>query len=370
MKCPSCQTDLFVGSRFCPSCGTRLDQPSPDGVCMTRNEFFRLALPQRFQSFVHTGIFLSYFCALVNLISSIWNPVFGILQALLCLTFAIGLQVSKSVAWALTETVLTAGCLVIGFVLDGSFVNLIALVAGIFACIGTHALSNFYTAYVVSGKTPELRDEEGRHMVLKYKRRKNIRLVAVVTLCVLMGITFSISLAVHLTGNRQDEGYTAGTIAGDGSYENSFAGIRLSPDEGWTVYSGRALNAKRLELQASGVDSMVYYAANESMNASVRLDLVKQSTSIITEENVLDSYVSQGLAGAEDQIIRYHYNEYVPVTLGGEKYLCLSATYSADGDPDCIYEYILCRQVGTYSVIFTVYSQSEEVLESFMGWFE
>lgn len=337
---------------------------------MTKNEFFRLALPQRFQSFLHTGIFLTYFCALLCLISSIWNPVSGILQALLCLVFAIGLQASKSIIWALMETVLTAIALVVSLIMDGSFISLLALVASVFSCIGSHALSTFYTAYVVGGKTPELRDEEGCHMVLKFKKRKNFRLFAVITLCVLMGITLSVSLAVHLSGRLADEGYTAGTIADDGSYENSFAGIRLTPDEEWTVYSGRALDVVRRELNAGGTDSIAYYAANEALNASVRLDLVKQSSSIITEENLLDSYVSRGLADAESQEVVYQYSEYTSVTLGGEEYLCLGATYSEDGAAEYIYEYILCRQIGTYSVIFSVYSESDEAFESFMEWFE
>ncbi|MGM9637910.1 MAG: hypothetical protein ACI3YK_08025 [Eubacteriales bacterium] len=370
MKCPNCQTDLFVGSRFCSSCGKRLDQPSPDGPCMSRNEFFCLALPQRFQSFLHTGIFLTYFCALLCLISSIWHPVSGFLQAILCLVFAIGLQASKSLIWALTEIVLTTVCLVVGLVIDGSFISLLAMVAGVFACIGSHALSAFYTAYVVGGKTPELRDEEGRLMALKYKKRKNFCLIAGLCLCVLMGIILSVSIAVHLSGSREDEGYTTGTIAEDGSYENSFAGIRLTPDEEWTVYSGLALDDVRREFNAGGADSMVYYAANETLNASVRLDLVKQSTSIITEKDLLDSYVSQGLADAESQNIVYRYREYTTVTLNGEDYLCLDAGYSEEGSTESIYEYILCRQIGTYSVIFTVYSESEEAFDSFLEWFK
>lgn len=338
---------------------------------MTRNEFFRLALPQRFQSFLHTGIFLTYFCALICLFSSIWYPVSGLLQALVCLTFAIGLQVSKSIVWALAQTVVTAGCLVVGVIVNGSFVCMISLVAGIFACVGNHALSTAYAAYVVSGITPELRDEEGRLMVLKYKKRKNFRRIAVAVLCVLMGITFIVSLSVHLSGRWQDEGYTVGTIAGDGSYENSFADIHLSPDENWTVLGERELDEKRLEYNAVGADSMVYYAESEALSASVRLDLVKQTTSVVTEKDLLDSYVEQGLAGAEDQAILYRYEPYASVTLGGNEYLCLSSVYSADDSSECVYEYILCRQIGTYSVIFTLRSENEEeAFDSFAGWFQ
>ncbi len=370
MKCTQCQSELFIGSRHCPSCGAPVSSPPDEGAMMNRSEFFRLALPQKFQSFLHTGIFLCYFSVLVSLISSLWNPVSGMLQALICLAVAIGLQATKSVAWAFSGTVIAAATLVVSILADSNFVCLITLIACIFACIGAHALSVFYAAYIASGKTPEIGDEEGRAMVLKFKKRRNLRIVTTAVSCLLIGAAAIGSILFYVKGRSADRDYSAGQLSEDGRYVNDFADIDLTLPESWRVYSRQDLQTKNVELVgADGQDSVIFFSRSPDWNGTVRLDIIRQSSSIYTAKDLLESYVEGGMMLAEADGRKFSAGDFETVTLCGKDYLCLTTVTSESKGTGEIRRTYLCRQIGSYSVIFFIYDESDTVFDDFKGWF-
>lgn len=370
MKCTQCQSDLFIGSRHCPSCGAPVSSPPDVGMIMSRSEFFRLALPQKFQSFLHTGIFLCYFSVLVSIISSLWNPVSGMLQAMICLVIAIGLQLTKSVVWAFSSTVLAAASLVVSALADSNFVCLIALVACIFACVGAHALSVSYAAYIASGKTPEIGDEEGRMMVQKFKKRRNFRIATTAVSCLLIGAAAVCSILFYVNGRSEDRNYSAGQLTETGRYVNDFAGIDLTLPGDWRVYSRQDLENKHVELVgADGQDSVIFFARSSDWSRTVRLDIIRQSSSIYTEKNMLETYVENGMMLAESNGGTFSARDFETVTLCGSDYLCLTTiTGGTDGTSEIRRTY-LCRQIGSYSVIFLIYDESNALLDDFTGWF-
>lgn len=374
MKCTQCQSDLFIGSRHCPSCGMPVSSPPGDGAMMSRSEFFRLALPQKFQSFLHTGIFLCYFSVVVSLISSLWNPLSGMLQAIICLTLAIGLQIAKSVIWAFSSTVLAAATLVICALADSNFVCLITLIGCVFACVGAYALSVFYATYIASGKTPEIGDEEGRTMVQKFKTRRNFRIVTTVVSCLLIGVAAAGSILFYVKGRSADRDYSPGELSADGRYVNDFAGIDLTMPESWRVYSKKDLEIKNVELVgADGQGSVIFFARSPDWTGTVRLDIIRQSSSIYTAENMLESYVESGMMTAEADGGSFSAGDFETLTLGGEEYLSLTTvTSGTDGSEDApaeIRRTYLCRQIGSYSVIFLIYDESNTLFDDFKGWF-
>lgn len=378
MKCPECQAELFLGSRHCPACGAPTDVPPTDGIPMSRPEFFRLALPQKFQSFLHTGIFLCYFSVLVSLVSSLWYPVSGMVQALLCLTIALGLQITKTELCAYLGTVLAAGSLVVSLIADGSFVSMIALVACIFACIGSHALSVSYAIYLVSGKTPEIGDEEGRAMVVKFARRRKTRIVTTAVSCILIGTASVGSILFYLKGQADDQDYHPGQLSDDGRYVSEFADIDLTLPDDWKVYSKTALDEEQAGVD--GNDSVIFFAASPDGKSAVRLDIVRQSSSVYTEENLLESYVEDGMLRAEADGVEFKAGQFERLALGGEDYLCLttvttgsggsdSGSEEADAEQSEVWRTHLCRQIGSYSVIFLIYADSDAVFSDFQSWF-
>lgn len=365
MKCEKCGADLFLGGRNCPVCGAATPPPG-DGVAMNRAQFFRLALPQKFQSILHTGILLCYFSVLVSLILSFRMPISGILQALLCLVIAVGLQITKSVGWAYFGTVLSCGSLVISVLADGNFVCLITLIGCIFACVGAHALSVSYAAYTAGGKTPEIGEDEGRAMVLKYKKRRNFRIISTTVGGLLIGTTAVISLISYISGRSADRDYTPGQLTDDGMYINSFADIRVQIPDEWDVYDRETLS----DLTAGAPEDIqeLKFLALSPDGASVRLDIFRQSSSVYTAEDLLESYTQQYRVQAEANEQDFSADEPERLSLGGEEYLCRTVRTAEDGGEVCLI--YLCRQIGSYSVTFRLSAPSKAILEEFPGWFE
>lgn len=365
MKCEKCGADLFLGGRHCPVCGAATPPPQ-DGTAMSRAEFFRLALPQKFQSILHTGILLCYFSVLVSLILSIWMPVSGMLQAAICLCVAVGLQITKSVVWAYLGTVLAAGSLVVSMLAEGNFVCLITLIGCIFASVGAHALSVSYAAYMAGGITPELGEEEGRAMVIKYRRRRKLRTVSTVLGGLLIGAAALTSVIFYVNGRSADRDFAPGQLT-DERYDNDFAEIHLNLPSDWIFYDQKALDDRMLDMPENR-SAMEFLALSPDRAVTVRLDIVRQTSSIYTADDLLESYADSGRLAAEAGGKDFTAGEPESRTLGGVEYLGLvTRTAEEDGDTFRIY---LCRQIGSYSVIFRLYGPSDAILDEFSGWFE
>ncbi len=366
MKCEHCQSELFLGSRYCPVCGA-VTRPPEDGVAMSRTEFFRLALPQKFQSIFHTGVLLCYFSVLVSLVLSFWMPVSGMIQAIICLCIAVGLQVTKSVAWAYLGTVLSSASLVVSMLTEGNFVCLITLTACIFASVGSHALAVSYAAYIAGGKTPELGDEEGRAMAVKYQKRRKFRIVSTAVGGLLIGALALTSGIFYVAGRSADRDFAPGKLTDGGLYVHDFADIRVQMPDGWIVYDQKSLG-DRIVSTSEDVRGLEFLTLSPDRSISVRLDVVRQSSAAYTAEDLLESCVDSGRVYAEASGQNFSVGESQRRTLGDQEYLCLATTQTdAQGGTFCLI--YLCRQIGSYSVIFRLSAPSQEVLDEFSDWF-
>lgn len=366
MKCEKCGANLFLGGRNCPSCGRPVSPPT-DGVAMSRAEFFRLALPQKFQSILHTGILICYFSVIVSLILSFWMPLSGMLQAALCLVIAVGLQITKSVGWAYLGTVLSCGSLAISVLAEGNFVCLITLIGCVFACVGSHALSVAYAGYLAGGKTPEIGEDEGRAMVIKYGKRRNFRIVTTAVGGLVIGALAISSAIFCFVGQSADRDYAPGKLEKNGRYVNGFADISMNLPSDWIVYDQKALADRSIGSEMTG-EGVEFFALSPDRSVTVRLDIVRQSSSIYTAKDLLESYADSVRLEAEADSRDFSAGQTESRTLGGVEYLCLVARIAEEGgESSRIY---LCRQIGSYSVIFRLYAPSDAILDEFSGWFE